>query len=212
MATYNDGPLGPFSGKLGPIVGTTWRGKNVLRSLPEKSQKPPSLAQELQRSKLKVSMGFLTPIRPLLKMTFRKNLKDKTGFDAAKSYFMRETLQSTETGWEMRYPKVLISTGDLRGLAHPAISVETGEILHLQWTDDSGQAMANATDKLLVVMYLPTLNQFEIFKDMAIRQDGSANITYPSYYISLEAHCWASFGSVNGSKYAVSTYLGAVEL
>lgn len=72
--------------------------------------------------------------------------------------------------------------------------------------------MANASDKIVFVIYLPTLNQFEVFKDVATRQDGSAHISYLSFYIGLEAQCWASFDSANGSKYAVSTYLGPVVL
>ncbi len=212
MATYNDGPLGGFSGKLGPVVGSTWRDLKILRSLPSKSEKPPSAAQLLQRLKMAVTMEFLTPIRPLLKVTFRKNLKDKGGFDTAKSYFMKEALVASESGWEVVYEKALMSSGDLRGLTSPSISIEADELIHLQWTNDSGQAMANVTDKLLVVLYLPTLNQFEIFEDVAKRQDGTAVIPYPSYYISLEAQCWGSFGAHNDSKYSVSTYLGAVDL
>lgn len=212
MATYRNGPLGGFSGKLGPVVGTTWRGKDVLRSAPEKPSKPATEAQLLQRQKFKAVLAFLNPITSLLAETFRTQPKDRNGFELAKSYHLKEAMQLTETGWEIHYPKVLISSGDVRSMTNPNIQVEADETLRLQWTDDSGQAMANATDKLLVVLYLPTLNQFEIFKDVATRQDGSAIITYTSYYISLEAQCWATFGTANGAKYAVSTYLGSVQL
>lgn len=212
MATYNEGPFGGFKGKLGTVVGTTWRGMNIMRSLPEKSGKAPSAAQELQRSKLKLTMSFLTPIRALTKITFRKNLMDKGGFDRAKSYFMKEALQSNEGEWQINYAKVLISSGELRGLTNPEIAVAPNEILNLQWMVDSGQAMANATDKLVLVLYLPSLNQFEIFENVATRQEGSAVINYASYYMGLEAQCWASFGNANGSKYAVSTYMGVINL
>ncbi len=153
-------------------------------------------------------MAFLNPSAPLLTMTFREYPADKNGYEAAKSYHLTEAMQPGSTGWEMVYPKVLISSGNLRGLTDPSIGVAANETLYLQWTDDNGHAMANANDVLLVVLYLPTLDQFEVFKNVEIRQDGSADIGYPSYYIGLEAHCWACFGSANGAKYAVSTYLG----
>jgi hypothetical protein len=92
-------------------------------------------------------------------------------------------MQPGETGWEMVYPKVLMSSGNLRGLTGPSISLVADETLQLQWTDDIGQAMANASDKIVFVIYLPTLNQFEVFKDVATRQDGSAHISYLSFYI-----------------------------
>ncbi|MGJ8592624.1 MAG: DUF6266 family protein [Aquaticitalea sp.] len=212
MATYSDGPLGGFSGKLGPVVGYKWRGMEVLRSAPEKPSKPATEAQLLQRRKFKDALTFLNPISPLMTKTFRAFPSDKNGFESAKSYHLKEAMQINGSIWDIIYPKVLISAGSLRGLTDPNLQVASNETLRLQWINDSGQAMANTSDTLLFVMYLPTLNQFEVFKNVASREVGHADIVYPSYYISLEAQCWASFGTATGSKYAVSTYLGAVVL
>ena len=41
MGTYNKGILGPFSGKVGTVVGASWRGKDVMRSLPKKTDRTP---------------------------------------------------------------------------------------------------------------------------------------------------------------------------
>ena len=51
MGTYNKGILGAFSGKVGPVVGATWRGKDVMRSLPKKSNRLATAFQQQQRSK-----------------------------------------------------------------------------------------------------------------------------------------------------------------
>lgn len=40
MATYKKGILGAFSGTVGPVVGASYRGKDVIRSRPKKSSKP----------------------------------------------------------------------------------------------------------------------------------------------------------------------------
>lgn len=212
MATYKNGPTGSFSGKLGPVVGASWRDIEVLRSAPQKSSKPPTEAQLLQRGKFKVAMAFLTPMASLFTKTFKAYPTDKGGFEVAKSYHLTEAMQLNEGQWEMLISKVLVSSGNLRGLTDPMISTETEQTLYLQWTDDSGQAMANAIDKIMFVMYMPTLNHFEVFKDVAKREDGSAVIAYPEYYQGVEAHCWATFGTSTGGKYSVSTYLGQVGL
>ncbi|HJV78940.1 MAG TPA: hypothetical protein VJ602_11205 [Paludibacter sp.] len=34
MAIFSKGILGGFSGKVGNVIGSTWRGKDVLRNLP----------------------------------------------------------------------------------------------------------------------------------------------------------------------------------
>ena len=34
MAEIKKGILGGFSGKVGPVVGANWRGKDIIRSTP----------------------------------------------------------------------------------------------------------------------------------------------------------------------------------
>lgn len=212
MATYTNGLFGLFKGSVGNVVGSNYRGKPIMRIKGQTSTKPPSQAQLLQRLKFSVMMPFLNPLKPLLLQTFKNHPTDRAGFDAAKSYVMTEVLQPVGDTVVINYSKMLISRGNLRGLDTSSISVITNHTLALHWTDDSGQAMANATDVLLLVLYLPTLNVFEVFKTEATRQEGNANISYSEYYMGLEAQCWASFGTALGNQYAVSTYLGVLVL
>ncbi len=39
MGSYSKGANGTFSGKVGSVVGTSWRSIDYLRSLPKKSKK-----------------------------------------------------------------------------------------------------------------------------------------------------------------------------
>ena len=63
MSTYHLGPLGDFSGKIGNVVGSTWRGKAVMRSVPSSITKAPSASQQRQRDKFKTVINFLNPIK-----------------------------------------------------------------------------------------------------------------------------------------------------
>ena len=51
MGTYEQGILGAFSGLVGPVVGASFRGKNVMRGRPKKTKKVPTLGQLAQRAK-----------------------------------------------------------------------------------------------------------------------------------------------------------------
>lgn len=53
MATLSKGILGGFSGKVGPVVGATWRGMDVIRSRPKSSRRTPSERQLEQQLKFK---------------------------------------------------------------------------------------------------------------------------------------------------------------
>ena len=68
MGTYNKGILGPFSGKVGTVVGANWRGKDIMRSLPKKTNRTLSEMQLLQRQLFATVSEFLIPISPVLSL------------------------------------------------------------------------------------------------------------------------------------------------
>lgn len=67
MATYKQGILGPFSGKVGTVVGSSWRGIAYIRSLATKVANPRTAAQLEVRNKLSATSKrlrlFLSSIR-----------------------------------------------------------------------------------------------------------------------------------------------------
>lgn len=52
MAIYKQGVLGPFSGKVGTVVGSSWRGVPYIRSLATKVANPRTQGQVAERSRL----------------------------------------------------------------------------------------------------------------------------------------------------------------
>ena len=66
MATIKKGITSHFTGKIGGVVGTTWRGIAVVKTAPKKSTKKPSVAQLIQRAKFSTVVAFLQPIKPFL--------------------------------------------------------------------------------------------------------------------------------------------------
>ena len=63
MAEIKKGILGGFSGKVGPVVGANWRGKDIIRSTPKSSSRPKTDKQILQQLKFKTTITFLHPLR-----------------------------------------------------------------------------------------------------------------------------------------------------
>ena len=66
MATFRKGILGSFSGTVGPVVGATYRGQDVLRSRPRKSTKPATDLQMMQRRKFGKAVQFITPAKMII--------------------------------------------------------------------------------------------------------------------------------------------------
>jgi hypothetical protein len=103
MATFEKGILGGFSGKVGNVVGARWRGKNIMRSVPQRGNYTPTEKQEEQRLKFKTVIGFLSPVVDVLNLYFGKPQGDKSRSNLATSYHLKNAVVSIPGGMEMDY-------------------------------------------------------------------------------------------------------------
>lgn len=206
MATFEKGILGGFSGKVGNVVGARWRGKNVMRSVPQRGNYVPTEAQLLQRERFKTVVDFLTPIKGILSQYFGKSQGDKSTYNLATSYHLKNALVETPEGFVIDYQKVLISKGDLRDIDSPTVTAAANQVINLSWVDNSGQGNASATDQLVVVFYAPTLQLFQTYEQIASREDESAQVTLPAFLSGIDVQTWATF--VSNTNAAMSNYLG----
>lgn len=210
MGTYNKGILGAFSGKVGPVVGATWRGKEVMRSLPKKSNRLATTFQQQQRSKFTMTTEFLGGVQPVIKRYFGSDSGLKTRRNQAMSYLMKEAIVFNDPNYEWDYTKILISKGDLLGINNGAVTAGTVQNLDFSWIDNSGQGEALATDKLVVVVYEPTSKATVYSLNAGSRSSGNATLALPNFLSGLEVQVWATFVSSDDKLYATSLYLGAV--
>lgn len=211
MATFEKGILGGFSGKVGNVVGSRWRGKNVMRSLPQRGKYTPTEEQLLQRERFKTVVAFLNPIKGVLSAYFGKKQSDKSTYNLATSYHLTDALIELPLGvFVINYLKVLISKGDLRGMDNPTLVAAPNQLVDLTWVDNSGQGNATATDQLLVVVYAPEVHLFQVYEAAATRDLAAVQLTLPAYMAGLEVETWASFITENRKEAAISSYLGTV--
>ncbi len=210
MGTYNKGILGAFSGKVGPVVGASWRGKDVMRSLPRKGNRVATPTQLLQREKFTMVTEFLTPLNSVVGRYFGNDTGDKTRRNQAMSYLMREAITYVAPDLVWDYSKVLISRGDLLGLNAATASAGAGQSVDITWTDNSGQGDAETTDKLVVVLYEPTSKTTVHSLNAGERNQGTGNVMVPAFLSGLTVQVWATFVSADDKLYATSQYIGTV--
>lgn len=212
MASYEKGILGPFNGSVGAVVGTSWRGKNVMRSRPRKITTAPTESQLLQREKFALVTRFLTPIRDLLILYFGQSSGARSRYNMAISYHIQDAVQQTGHFFAILYNKVLITKGELQGMQGGMATPETGNQIQLTWADNSGQAMAMPGDSLLVVIYAPAAKAFQVFDNVAKREDMAATLAVPDYLANQAVHCWATFKNDSRKLVASSSYMGEITL
>ena len=210
MGTYNKGILGPFSGKVGTVIGVSWRGMDIMRSLPKKGNHTPTAIQLLQREKFSFVTDFLTPINPVLNRYYGTNGGQKTRLNNAMSYHMKEAVDYVDPDFSMIYNKVQISKGDLPGLQNPTIGAPGSNEIKYNWEDNSDQGEADATDRLVVVVYEPTSSMFYYLLNAETRAAKAVTITLPNFFTGLTVHSWIAFAAVDEKSYATSIYMGTV--
>ena len=212
MGTYNKGILGPFSGKVGTVVGANWRGKDVMRSLPKKTDRTPTETQLLQREKFTAVSNFLTPISNVVSLYYGSGSGELTRRNQAMSYHMKEAVTYVNPNFEILFDKVQISKGDLLGIQNPTASSPAAGEIRFNWEDNSGQGSAKNTDQLIVVLYSPLEDIYYTNGNAATRDAARVTLTLPTYFARLEVQAWITFASATGKSYATSVYLGAVAI
>lgn len=211
MGTYNKGILGPFRGKVGHVIGYSWRGKDLMRGLPKESTTAATAAQLEQRAKFSTVIKFLTPIKEVVGTYFGKEQNSKSPFNLATGYHLDEALlPGPDDTWLMDYPKVLISRGPLRGADSAMVTAGGASELNLSWADNSGQGSASATDVLIAVVYCTEMNEFVIVNPAATRGDATAVLRIPGYLTGSLAEVWITFVTEDQKYAAISSYVGSV--
>ena len=212
MGKISKGILGSFSGKVGTVVGLTWRGIDIIRSLPRKSTRTVTAAQLLQRNKFSIVIGFLKLIKPIITRYFGTVTGSYSKYNLATSYHLKEAVVYDGTNFHFNFNKVEISRGDLIGVQSPVMVVLPNTKLKFNWTNNTGQGQAKANDRLIAVVYEPISKTVKYSLNLGTRDAGTADFDLPQVISGLTVHCWISFVSDDEKLYATSDYLGSIVL
>src|SRR6476660_7674027 len=129
MATFQKGILGGFSGKLGTVVGSTWKGIDVMRSMPTKTDRVPSQAQKDQYAKFSMMGKFFQTMMGFIQVGFKKYQQEQSTYNAAMSYNLKNAITGVTPNFSIDFDKVLVSRGDLPSAMNAlAVSTSSGAV------------------------------------------------------------------------------------
>lgn len=144
MGKIKQGILGGFSGKVANVVGSSWKGIAVMKSLPLSVANPKTAAQLLQRARfsilVKIAANILTStVKPLWDRFAQK----MSGFNAFVSKnFDAFSVDSSSLDLTL----FSISEGKMLKAAAFDINWATATSITATWTDDASDPYALATD------------------------------------------------------------------
>ncbi len=208
MGTISKGILGGFSGKVGTVIGGSWKGIAYMRSQPGRRSFTPSEAQLAQQAKFALVMRFLQPMSSLLEATFNNFAVRMTGINSALSYNIQNAVTGTYPALAIDYSLALVARGDLPNALSPAVTAGAGGILTFSWTNNSGSGIASASDMAVLVAYCPALRQ-AVYDVSGTRGDVTGDLD-ASVFSGQLVETWISFMTQSGKKSATSIFTGEV--
>lgn len=209
MGTYKKGILGSFSGKVGTVVGSSWRGIDYMRSLPRPSSKAPTDLQLVQRAKMGLAAGFLRPISELVNIGYKSLAVKQSGYNVATAQVIAEGITGVYPDLEIDYPNVLFSKGTLTGAWGPAIT-STGGNLNVTWQDNSTSGTAKETDKAVLLVYNELQSQYVFTLIGDDRSTLGDTLILPTDFLGDEVHVWIAFYAADKKSISTSSYIGMV--
>ncbi len=210
MGKISQGVLGGFSGKVGNIVGGTWKGIDYMRIKPSNVANPKTQGQVDQRSKFSNVLQFLQPMKDFVKVGYKNYAIKMTQFNSAMSYILKNAVTGSYPNFTIDYANALISRGSLAGVINGAAASSVAGAVEFTWGDNSSEGNAQATDKALILAYNKTKGEAIFVTDGAVRTTGTQTLTVPDDFSSDSVECFIAFISADGLSVANSKYVGSI--
>lgn len=151
MAILHKSVLGTFTNKVGGVVGSSWKGIPVVRSLPASVANPRSAAQMTQRMRFALMINFSVSIlvgwiRPL----WNRDAKRMSGFNA----FVRANMSAFNNDGNIVLSQLIASHGRLLPPASISAAV-TGPNTLVTITHPSNDRYATSNDEIYLIAWQP---------------------------------------------------------
>ncbi|WP_316837267.1 DUF6266 family protein [Pedobacter nutrimenti] len=212
MAKIFKGIFGPVSGKIGSVVGATWKNIPYLRSLPRKKKKKTARtpAQIANQQKFKFVTEWLVPFYPYISNGFRHLAQGRTEINAAFSLNYKSAVGGVYPDLSISYPHVFLSKGDLPGLMEAEVSLLGTDSIHLSWGADNRIHHISFNDQVMLVIYSPELKMADGFIGGVKRADHECTYKMHPKMLGQALEVYVSTYTLNGKTMSDSQYIGRI--
>jgi len=211
VAILKHGPLGTFTGPIGNIIGSTWKGKQVIRQKETTERTNFSALQYRQQLKFSLLMKMLQPLTEFLKEGFSQDPSSMTRFNKAFSLNYRSAITGNYPYFQIDYSQVILGRGKLSGAAKISCTSPSAGLLQCTWVNFGNDYNACPDDKAYLVTYCERLNHWSIQMGAADRALCLCSMHDPS--LSGETlHVYLGFISKDGRRSSDSLYVEMISL
>lgn len=210
MATIKQGILGAFSGKVAGVVGSSWKGIPVMKSLPPSVANPKTAKQIEQRSRMSACTAFSQSVlAEVIKPLNDRFASRMSGFNA----FTSRNIASFEGGTLSKPEDLKISPIGNKAQLVDAIAAEAkitkkNAAISVDWSSDAGTGKALATDIPYMVVYNRNTKKSFGFVIPVTRADNNFFVALPDDEFSPDdvIDVWLAFLRADGTVVFETAY------
>lgn len=203
MAVIKQGILGGIQNKIGNIVGTSWKGIAVLKSLPVTVANPRTAAQVSQRDRFKNVVIFATAILgQVIKPLWDRFAQRQSGYNA----FISKNIEHFDNSGLISPQDLVISTGkmDKTDIA-TADGIAVDEEVTITWLNDAGQGFKQATDTAFVVIAKPDGTEVSGYNTLVQRSALGLSVS-KKLTVGQTYYVWLAFRRQDGTIVSDTSY------
>lgn len=199
-ATVTQNPfIGRSRNKAGGVVFTTYKGQNVMKTKPLTVHNPDTSAQQSQRTAMRVLVALGRAFLSIVRVSFNEVNSRAASWS---SWIGLNRLTAFTYAGNPPTPQpnsFQFGKGTLTNPVDVAIGAFIARAADIDWTDNSGEAGANASDTLMVAAITSSLECY-MFDTGVIRSAGTYALTLPGATAtgSFSIHTW--FVAATGKK------------
>ena len=213
MSQYNQGILGPFSGKVGTVVGSFWKGRFVMRSRPTHMTNPNTPAQQAQRARFSLVSETLAPLRPAVNIGFaqRSDVDNVTPVNVAMQVNMEQAVTGSGTAISIDWNRFMVSGGTLLNVEAPSAVAAASHAINVTWTNNAGvDSDVLDSDQVMLAVYNTNRKQATFNLVSSHRDDQSSVLQLPSLWVGDTCKVFIFTRSEDTSRVSPSEMCGSI--
>lgn len=209
MGVIKRGILGGFQGKVANVVGSSWKGIDVMKSLPLSVANPNTAAQQTQRGKFASVVAFAKIILvSVIKPLWDRFAQGQSGYNA----FVSTNIDLFDSDGLATPADLVISQGSLTGAPIALLTATNGDpTVTINWVNNGGSGSAVNGDLAYGVVYNETQNTVGYQELNNTRLLEAVNIEMPANSVTGNViHAYLAFRRADGTLVSNTSYATVV--
>jgi hypothetical protein len=205
MGKIKRGILGGFSGKVANVVGSSWKGISVMKSLPLSVANPKTASQVAQRTKFKAVVAFAVAILSgVIKPLWDRFAQLESGFNA----FISENVGYFNADGTYDPSDIVISKGKMEATnLNTVVANETSGAVTYNFDSSTGNPLALPSDQSFVVIQSDDTKEILFGGFDGATRDESAGSKFVGGLVEGEIYnIWHCFKRADGTVVSNSTF------